>query len=287
MPKYNKEEAIKTIQGLEATEIFVHTPEEQATLLENFKKTTIEQELKSRIAKVYDDVDADFTTITGLQKPADVKTYKYWPEVVKQFKEESETAKKEVEKLKVGGSPDLLKEIEALRKASIEKDNDWKAKYDKMQSDLAQKDVKNILDASTRSLKFANMPKPVLDTFIDNAKSKLAAKGKIVDGQLVFMDADGNPRINKETFKPYTAEELMAIELDPIIDKINQKPGAGTKPPEVKKDKDGKDDIDVAIPVNVQSKLELTKFLIETAGLPYNTPKFNLAFDKYSKNLPL
>jgi hypothetical protein len=287
MPKFSKDEALKAIQGLESNEVFVHTPEEQATLLDNYKKTTIEQELKNRIAKVYDDVDADFSTITGLQKPIEVKTYKYWPEIVKKFKDETEAAKKEVEKLKVGGSPDLLKEIEALRKASIEKDNEWKAMYEKALSELSQKDVKNALDDSTRSLKLANMPKPVLDTFIDNAKNKLAASGKIIDGQLVFMDSDGNPRINKETFKPFTAEELMTVELDPIIDKTNQNTGAGTKPAEVFTGKDGKKDINIAIPNTVRTKVELMKFLIETSGIPRGTEQFDLAYAKYSVSLPV
>lgn len=286
MPKYSKEEALKVVQGSEASEIFIHTPEEQASLLENFKKTTIEQELKSRIAKVYDDVDADFTTATGLKKPDDQKTYRYWPELTKQLKEKADKAEAEVEKLKAGGSPDLQKEIEALRKASQEKDNEWKGKFDKLQNELTTKDIKNVLDSSTRSFKLANMPKAVLDTFVETAKTKLASTAKMVEGQLVFMDAEGKPRINKETFLPYTAEELMTIELDPIIDKSASNKGGGSEPPKVTKTKDGKVDISVAIPVGVKSKIELTKFLIES-GLPLNSAEHAAAFDKYGANLPI
>jgi hypothetical protein len=283
--KLAKEEAVKTVQGLEVAEVHVLTESEYVDLLDNYKKNTIESELKSRIAKVYDDVDNDFVAATGLKKPDDQKTYKYWPSVVKQFKEKAEQAAIEAEALKKNASPDLTKELDSLRKAAQEKDADWKAKYDTLQNELTSKDIKNVLDGSTRGFKLANLPKPVLDTFIESAKTKLSASGKLVEGELVFMDKDGNPRINKETFKPYTAEEMMAIELEPIIDKGKDTSGGGTQPPKLQKDKDGKIDISMVVPTSVRTRLELTKFLVE-AGLPLNTPEHATAYDKYSANLP-
>lgn len=286
MAKLSKEEAVKAIQGIEEPEVIVLTTKEQSELLDNFKKTTIEQELKGRIAKVYDDIDKDFEQITGLKKPDDVKTYKHWPDVAKQLKDQADAAQKELEKVKAGGSPDLKREIEALQKASLEKDAEWRKKIETIQSEVSTRDIKSALDISTRSLKLSNLPKPVVDTFIESAKSKLAATAKMVDGQLIFLDSEGDPRINKETFKPYTAEELMTLELDPIIDKSTTKKGGGTEPPVIKMDKDGKPDIALTIPQTVRSKVELTKFLIE-AGMPQNTPEHEVAYNKYSVNLPI
>lgn len=288
MPKFNKEEAIKALQGMENDEVFVYTPDEQATLLENFKNTSIDAFERNRITEIYNDLDKDFFNATGIQKqkgPDSPKTYKFWPDVAKKLKEEADAAKAEAEKLKAGGSPDLAKEIEALRKASIEKDNEWREKYTKLEGSLAQKDVENTLDMALRGLKFSNMPKTVVDTFIENVKSKLSASGKMIEGKLVFMDSSGNPRINKETFKPYTADELMALELDPIIDKSDSKKGGGTT--FQKSVKDGKVEITVSVPPSVRSKVELTEYLIKTAGIPMNTPDFNAAYDKYGKDLPL
>lgn len=289
MPKFKKEEAIKALQGMESDEVFVYTPEEQTTLLENFKNTSIDAFERNRIAEIYNDLDKDFFNATGIQKqkgPDSPKTYKFWPDVAKRLKEEADAAKAEAEKLKAGGSPELTKEIDALRKASIEKDNEWREKYTKLQCSMTQKDIENTLDMARRELKLIDMPRPVVDTFIENVKSKLSASGKMIEGQLIFMDANGNPRINKETFKPYTAEELMRVELDPIIDKTTESKGGGTEPRKVV-GKDGKTEIIVSVPGNVRSKIELSEYLIKTAGLPLNTPDFNTAYDKYGKDLPL
>ena len=284
MAKLSKEEAVKAVQGIEDAEVYVFTAKEHTELLDNFKKATIESELKSRIAKVYDDVDTDFTSATGLKKPDDVKTYKFWPDKVKEYKEKAELAVAEAEKLKTGGNPDHLKEIEALRKAAIEKDNDWKQRFDAAQKEISVRDIKGHLDSSTRDLKLTNLPKPVIDTFIEAAKSKLAASAKIVDGQIQFIGPDGLPLTNKETFKPFTAAELMAVELEPIIEKgINNK-GGGTEKPTISKGKDGKIDVALIIPQSVSNRIELTKFLIE-AGLPAGTPEHNAAYDKFSENL--
>lgn len=283
----DKEEAVKALQGFEGQEFFVFTGKDHLEVLENFRKTQVEQDLKDRIGKVYGDIDADFKAVTGLDKPNDQKTYKYWPEVVKQYKEKAESLTKEVEKLKVNPNPDLAKELEALRKASVEKDNEWKAKVEKMQSDLMVKDVTNTLDGAVRGFKLSALPKPVVDTFIKSAKLKLSQSAKFIEGQLVFIDADGNPKINKETFKPYTADELLAIELEPIIDKTNIKQeGGGTKPPKVTVGKDGKSDIALMVPTTVKNKMELTKFLIE-AGIPMGTPEHDTAYAKYGATLPI
>lgn len=284
--KLSKEEAVKAVQGIEDNEVYVYSQKEYAELLDNFKKTTIESELKSRIAKVYDDVDADFMAVTGLKKPDDVKTYKYWPEVAKTLKEQAEQAKTEVEKLKLSANPDLSKEIEALRKASIEKDAEWKGKYESLQKELTVRDIKGELAVAVSKFKLTKLPEPVVNTFIESAKNKLSQSAKMVDGQLLFLDAEGSPRINKETFKPYTAEELMAVELDPILDKGKPNEGGGTKPPKLQKDKDGKLDISMIVPQSVKNRNELTKFLIES-GLPFGTPEHNAAYDKYSENLPI
>lgn len=286
----NKEEAVKALQGLEGQEFLVFTDKEHSEVLENFKKTQLDIFEKGRIAEVYDSLDKDFTKVLGIKRPSgygEKRTYEFWPEVAKGLKDKNDELAKEVEKLKVNPNPDLAKELEALRKASIDKDNEWKAKMDKMQADLMVKDVTNTLDGAVRGFKLSDMPKPVVETFIESAKAKLSQSAKFIEGQLVFLDADGNPRINKETFKPYTAAELMAIELDPIIDKTKDKhEGGGTKPPKVTVGKDGKPDITVIVPTSVKNKIELTKFLIE-AGLPQGTPEHDTAYAKYGATLPI
>jgi hypothetical protein len=286
MAKLSKELAVAAIQGMEAEEVFVLTPAEHTELLDNYKKTQLDAFERDRVTEIYRGIDRDFLKATGVKIGEGQKTYEFWPDLAKQFKEKADTAAAEVEKLKSTGSPDLLKEIEAIRKASIENENVWKAKVETMQKDLVLKDIKGTLDVSTRDLKLQNLPKPVVDTFIESAKNRLAQSAKIVEGVVVFMDSDGSPKMNKETFKPYTAAELMALELEPIIDKATGNKGGGSEPPRLQRDKDGKLDINMVIPTSVRKRTELTGFLIQ-AGLPMNTPEHAAAYDKYSVNLPI
>jgi hypothetical protein len=292
MAKLTKEEAVKAIQNIEGEEVLVFTPGEHADVLRNFSLTTVDKELKGRIGRLYAEIDADFESATGIKRPDDNETlenksYKFWPETLKKIKAKAEQAEAEVVKLKTNnGSPDLVKEIEALRKASIEKDNEWKVKMAQVQTELSVKDIKNTLDLSTRDLKLSNLPKPVVDTFIEAAKNKLAAIAKIVNGEVIFMDSDGEPLMNKETYKPYSSAELMAKELEPIIEKGKESKGGGSVKPTIQKDKDGKIDISVIIPTTVRTKSELTNHLI-SSGLAFNTPDYYAAYDKYSVNLPI
>lgn len=286
MPKLTKEEAVKAVQGIEEAEVYVFTTKEHGELLDNYKKTQVDAFERDRVTEIYRGIDRDFLKATGVKIPEGQKTYEFWPDVAKQFKEKAELAAAEAEKLKTGGNPDHLKEIESLRKAAIEKDNEQKQRYEALQKEIAVRDIKGHLDSSTRDLKLSNLPKPVIDTFIEAAKTKLASSAKIVDGQIQFIGLDGLPLTNKETFKPFTAAELMALELEPIIEKETGNKGGGSVKPTIVKDKDGKIDISMAIPTSVSTRIELTEFLVK-AGLPRGTDEFNTAYDKYSTNLPI
>jgi hypothetical protein len=287
MGKFSKEDAIKHIQGLSDSDVFVFTEKEQSEFLENYKKTSMDVFEKTRITELYDGIDKDFEKATGIKLPPDQTTYKFWPEQMKILKEQSGRFESEVAELKTkGGSPELQKEIEALRKASLEKDNEWKSKFEKVNRELIEKDIKSNIEMASKGFKFTILPKTVIDTFIESAKNKLSQSAKFIEGQMIFTDSDGNPRLNKETFKPYTAEELMALELDPIIDKEKKNEGGGTKPPKLQKDKDGKSDINLIVPTTVSNRVELTDYLIKS-GLPLNTEEHRVAYEKYSANLPI
>lgn len=289
--KYVKEDALKALQGSDSSEVFLFTPDEHAQYLDNYKKVEIEKELKGRIAKVYSDIDNDFTEVTGLKRPEDQKTYKYWKEKMKEYKDASESAdtsslKEEIARLKKDGNPDMARELEQLRKLSLEREKQWKSEKDALLESMTKKDVMTKLDAALIGVKFSDLPEPVKTTFIESAKSKLIAQSKIINGEVVFVDENGDPLINKETYKPYTATDMMLAQLDPIIDKGHSHKGSGVKP-EVTTGKDGKIDVTVNIPSGIKSKSELTKYLIEVAALPFNTPEHNAAYDKYCVQMGL
>lgn len=290
MPKLTKDEALKTLQGLEASEVFLMTPEENTSYLENYKKVEIEKELKGRIAKVYDDLDADFAAITGQRKPDTEKTYKYWPGVVKQLKEAAENAdadklRKQIDELKkTGASPELMKELEAVRAMSISEKKKYESRIAELEGVMVQKDITVILNEAMRGLQFQKLPQAVLDAYVEKSRSKLMTSAKIVNGELVFHDEKGEPMINQTTYKPYTAAELMARELEPVIESEKKK-GLGSQEPNITK-RDGKIEVTLNVPHTLRSKTELTEFLIKN-GLPFNTPEYYAAYDKYQKQLGL
>lgn len=294
MGKLAKETAVTTVTNFTGEEIYVFTPDEYNKMLDDYKTTEIESALKARIAKVYGDLDSDFEGVTGRKKPDTEKTYTYWKSVLKELKDKSEstdvqTLRAEIEKLKTqGGQMEKVRELEATLKLANEKEGEFKVKIKTLEESLRSKDILNQIEAGLRDFKFQQLAQPVLNTFIDSAKSKLTKTAQFIDNTIVFTDENGNPKINRETMKPYTPAEILAIELEPIIDKGNNDyKGAGSKTkPEIIKGKDGKIDINIIVPPTVKSKTELTQHLIES-GLPFNSPEHNAAYEKYAVNLPV
>ena len=294
MGKLAKEAALAAVQGIADGEVYVFTPDEYNTHLNQFKETEIETALKSRIAKVYGDLDKDFEEVTGKRKPDTEKTYTFWKSVLKEFKDLANSGdvtalKAEIERLKTtGGQGEKVKELEAILTTSKSELETYKGKVTTLEAQIKTQSIMSQIDSGLTGMKFQGLPAPVINTFIDSAKSKLLKVSQVIDGTIVFLDEAGNPRINRETMKPYTPAEILTIELDPIIDKGNNGfKGAGSgKAPEITKDKDGNIDINVIIPPNIRTKTDLTKFLIES-GLPFNSKEHNAAYDKYAKTLPV
>lgn len=293
MGKIAKDQAVAVIGAITDDEVYVFTSAEYNKALDDYKTTEIESALKARIAKVYGDLDADFKEVTGLTKPETEKTYAYWKKVIKDYKDKAESTdvtglRAEIDRLKTqGGQMEKVRELEATLKLAMEKEAEYKTKISTLETTLKTKDIINQLEAGMHGFKFQQLAQPVLNTFIDSARAKLTKSAQIIDGTIVFIGTDGNPLINRETMKPYTPAEMLTLELDPIMDKGgNDYKGAGSvKKPEITK-KDGKVDINVAIPATVKSKKELTEHLI-ASGLPFNSPEHNMAYDKYSADLPI
>jgi hypothetical protein len=274
MNKLSKEDIKKLIEGDGAAEYFVFTPEQHEEFLANFKKTSIDSFEQKRVTEIYNDLDKDFFNATGIKRPADQKTYNFWPETMKQLKEKSAQTQ--------NANPDITKELEAVRKASLEKDKEWEKKFGDLTASLEKKEVMSILEASIRGFKFTDMPEPVLNNYIETVKSKLASSAKIIGGEVNFFK-DNELLINKQSMKPMTAAELLAAELDPVISKKTEVRGGGTEPPKITK-KDGKIIVTLALDPKVKTKTQLTDFLVKE-GIAFNTPEFYAAYEQYGKNL--
>lgn len=294
MGKFKKADALTALGAMTDEEVYVFSPTEYNTTLDTYRNSEIETALKGRTAKMYNDFDADFGEATGLKKPDNEKTYKYWVRMLKEYMEKAENSDAvklhaEIERLKTtGGQADKVKELEQIIKTYETKTHDADEQIKTLTESLKQKDVANHIESGLRGFKFQKIAEPVIKTFIESAKRNLMAKAKVVDGVIVFVDDKGEPRINRETMKPYTAEELLAVELEPILDKGKEGvTGLGThEKPAIVKDKEGKQDINLIMPANVKTKVELTEYLIKS-GLPFNSEEHNVAYDKYSKELNL
>jgi hypothetical protein len=289
MPKMTKEQALAFVQGSQEAEFIIRTPSEETTFLTNYRNVEIERDMKPKVKEIYDRIDRDVLTSTGIPKNADEKTYDYAVRVLKDFKDQLSNAdvkklKEQIEELKKNGGG---VELENVRSAAAKKEKDLTDKIALLNQQLVQREINAHLSQAMTGLKFKEIPKPVLDTYIEATKAKMTARAKMVDGKVVFMKEDGTAELDLATYLPASAETLLREELKDIIDNGIVAKGSGTTPPaNVTKDKDGKTVVSVHVPASIKTQGELTDHLLK-AGLVRGSNEFMAAFKQYGSALPL
>lgn len=294
MSKITKDKALEVIQGLpDGAEVILRKPEEEETFLKNYKEAEIERDLKSRVGKLYDDIDNDVYEVTGQKKEPREKTYDFIKRVLEDYKAkasdtDAQKLKDEIARLKKEGvSGDIVKELENVRASALKEKQTLLDRLTQTELRISQKDVEMALNDGLRDLKFtAGIPKSVLDTYLDVAKRDLISTAKIVEGRVVFTDKEGNTVNDPATYQPMSAQQMLKTKLSDVIDAGHQGQGAGTDPPKTAVDKDGKKYPLVVIPATVKNRRDLTKHLM-SLGMATGTADFDGAYAKYGKDLPL
>lgn len=210
-------------------------------LLENHAKMYFDKNIGPKISEIYNNIDNDIFEATGLRKKTDQKTYDFLKKDVlpelKKLKEgapdDTEIAKKnkeleaKVKELTEAGNDDKhwhgvhIKALEAWEK----KEQDYEQKIKDMNRENLNFAVSGDLETGYSKLTFdPNIPTSAIDAFKDKIKTKAIANSKIEDGKIVYLNEDGTPRVNGETFKPIDATGIFAEEMKEFI---STKPASG------------------------------------------------------------
>ena len=283
----NKEEALKKINEGEGV-FHVVSESEHKEYLENLKDTDIfKQQIAGRVAEILGSIDADVVKITGQKRGEDESTYDYVKKQLSSFKSSAEelTAKnKELQKAIDSNSSDetvnlLKKELEQITRKHQEKMDEWKGKYEGLESNTLRMRVSNELDRSLMGVKFrTEIPEDARDAMIRIAKDDIMKNAKFMNDKLVFVDEKDDVMLD-DMMKPLDAKTILETRLKSIIDAGVHKPGVDLKEP-VTKDADGKPVVNLLLPDSVKTNVHLTEYLLEI-GLKRGTEEYMAAYEKY------
>jgi len=283
----NKEEAAKKIEQGEG-DFHVFTESEHKEFLNNLKDTDIfKQQIDTRVSEIYKQIDADVSGITGQPKGQDEKTYDYVKKQLSAFKssaEELAEKNKELQKAIDSNSSDetvnlLKKELEQITRKHQEKMEEWKGKYEGLESNTLRMRVSNELDRSLMGVKFrTEIPEDARDAMIRIAKDDIMKNAKFMNDKLVFVDEKDDVMLD-DMMKPLDAKTILETRLKSIIDAGVHKPGVDLKEP-VTKDADGKPVVNLSLPDSVKTNADLSDYLL-ASGLKRGTPEYAAAYEKY------
>lgn len=251
---------LKSVAGL--------TPEQIAAIA-TLSSNDEAQVIADRIRDIHTQYDRDILEATGRQKPGTMKTYDHLKLVLSELKEASSGGselQKQLDQLKKEkadletqikegkGDEALRKQLSDLQAQIKDKDSHLKKWEDKHKADtkrledeLAKKDaealqirVEGEFDKAIAKLKFKDpnvLPDSLRQLAITAAKTELLGGTKYgyeSDGnggkRLVFYDQNGDILRNpNNSLHPYTAEELLAPKLEPVLDPGRKVTGTGAQ----------------------------------------------------------
>lgn len=221
----------------------IQTTEQGKELLKNHANAHFEQEIKPRLAKVYNDLDSDILSSLGEGRPSDVKTYDFIKQKMSELKSlkaskggDKEAKIKEletqIETLKVeGGQNEYWKKTheESVSKWDTERET-FQTQLTTLRGEQLQGQVSNFLNTGLAGLEFS-VPQEAVDALKQVHSSTILKHAKIIEGKVVLHSEEGNPMLNAQ-YKPITAKEYWETKLASVIKKPEQ--GGGGAPAEKK-----------------------------------------------------
>lgn len=287
----NKEEAIKKISESENDDFEVFAANEHKTYLENFAKTK-EQEIATDVTrKIHGEYDKTLTELFGTDRNPNEKTYNFLKRKYSEIKTQAESVdeyKAKITELEDAvknntGDQQLKKELESVRAEYKRQQEDWSNKEGEYSQKMNDYLLDNELDKALVGFKFKDdIPKDLVNTYIDKIKTELKAKAKIVDNKMIFVDPDGKTLVNKDNaLNPYTPHELLSEKLESVIDK--GKKIDGPPKPETKV-VDGKE-VTVLPNPNAQTRQEVSEYLKKN-GIANGSPEYMKMYKEFTEALP-
>jgi hypothetical protein len=221
-------------------------------LSENDEKTVID----TKVAELYNGIDADVKAITGKEKPATIKTYEHLKKVLGDYVGQLDSLKEKNKELTTAieegkGDDKLVNDLkaelttaknqaEALQQKVDTITQEWQGKFQEKETELNTYRKKGLIEKALGSLQFTD-DKGITES-IKNVMKKNAIdaimqrKSKIVqdeDGaeRLVFLDENDLPVTNpKNQQLPLAPVDVLQENLKDILVTNRSAAGGGGKP---------------------------------------------------------
>lgn len=289
----NKEEALKLIGENDTADWHVVPTEDHNTFLTNYKETEVSKGIKEHVSGVYQKYDDMIKEITGETKPVDVKTHEFLRTSLTALKNDiqgKETKIGDLERAVGDKSGDeamtLLKsDYKALQTKHQRTLDDFKVEKETLVQEKTRGSLMNKADHALMGIKFlGTVPVDAQKALIEIAKNDVVKDASFLDGNVVFLDATGDP-LRDDQLNVITMETRLKDKLKSIIDEGHKQKGVDIKDP-VTKDKDGKPIVNVIVPDTVTTMATLIEHL-QIAGLVRGEDDYFAALKHWSEKLDI
>lgn len=245
-----------TKEIIQANESLKGLSDEQLVAIATLSENDENQVIGKKTGEIHGKYEADVLVLSGIPKNTNEKSYDYMKRVMGEFKGKAESVSGQIETLKTEiegykkqisegkGSEAIskqLKDAEALiaqlkttheseKTEWTKKESEWNEKYNSQRIGYEFGNAKS-------ALKFKKeYPNEIASLLVQKAQENILTTYKPdwieKDGKtvLVFRDAAGNIANNPENkLEPFTAAELLKLQLKDAIDTSKVQTGLGTK----------------------------------------------------------
>ena len=244
-----------TAEVLRANEALGELSDTQVAAIEALSANDENVVIGQKIGELHGKYDEDILTVSGVEKNQGEKSYDYTKRVIASFKEDAgkvaglSTKVQTLEQQIADGKgneaiaqqlTDTKQKLEEAQGLLTTKQQAWETEKAGYETNLSKIQVQHQFDAATKGLKFKpEYPENIQTTLINSAKETLLSKYKtdfIDDGkggkQMVFRDEKGVIQNNPENqLNPYTAEELIKVQLKDVLGEQRKAAGGGGENP--------------------------------------------------------
>lgn len=198
-------------------------------LIANVTSEKITEAVKKRELELKNGYEKDIQELIGEPKQTNEKTHEY----LKRVLGGSLAKAKELEE-KLKSNLDSNEAIRQIQDAFAKKESEYIAKLQETENKIVNSKKESVLNESLSKLKFnKDLQSEYIELKIEKLKANLLNKISFDDkGNAILLDENGAVLRNQNNnMNPFTLQEKLASELESLLDKGRNVPGAGTNPP--------------------------------------------------------